>query len=293
MSEIYYAKIPLPACIHNWFVEWLTNRKHCTKFQDKVSPMIVIAFIIDASDLHAGHAGNTFCKYADDMYILVPSCNSHTIPLEMERIQDWADANNLRLNVAKSTEMILRKPGVRAHDLPPNPLPGIKRVETLKILGALCHNFFHLNPTLIKLSPRQLSPMYAFRVLRAHGLHGDSLCDVTRSTLVVKLTYASPAWWGYISNASKMRLQKIIQKLQKSGFLPRHFETVSALCDSADDVLFQSILYNENHVLYPLLPPIKCTGYDLRPRAHNRILPKADVAMRRNFIIRMLYKRTL
>ena len=88
------ADLPQPACIHNWFVEWLTDRKHCTKFQGEVSPMIVInasviqgsglgpvAFIIDASDLHAGHAGNKFCKYADDVYIYWfppnPSCNSH------------------------------------------------------------------------------------------------------------------------------------------------------------------------------------------------------------------------
>ena len=70
---------------------------------------------------------------------------------------------------------------------------------------------------------------------------GRLLCDVTRSTLVTKLIYASPGWWGYISNASKMRLQQIVQKLQKSGFLPLHFETVSVLCDSADDALFHSI----------------------------------------------------
>ena len=189
--------------------------------------------------------------------------------------------------------MILRKPGLRAHDLTPNPLPGIKRVETLKILGVTLSQLLSFEPHIDKIVAQAAQSMYALRVLRAHGLHGDSLCDVTRSTLVAKLIYASPAWWGYISNASKMRLQTIIQKLQKSGFLPWHFETVSALCDSADDVLFQSILHNENHVLYPLLPPIKCTWYDLRPRAHNRILPKADVAMRRNFIIRMLYKCTL
>ena len=300
------ADLPLPECIHNWFVEWLTNRKHCTKFQDKVSPMIVInasviqgsglgpvAFIIDASDLHASHAGNKFCKYADDMYILVPSCNSHTIPFEMEHIQDWADANNLKLNVAKSTEMILRRPGARAQELPPNPLPGIQRVETLKILGVTLSQLLSFEPHIDKIVTQTAQSMYALRVLRAHGLHGDSLCDVTRSTLVAKLIYASPAWWGYISNASKLRLQKIILKLKKLGYLPQHFETISSLCDSADDALFRGILNNENHVLYPLLPPIKYTGHDLRPRSHNRILPKADVAMRKNFIIRMLYKWTL
>ena len=86
------ADLPLPSYIHNWFVEWLTNRKHCTKFQGDISPMLVInasmiqglgigpvAFVIDASDLHACHDGNIFSKYADDMHILIPPCNSPTI----------------------------------------------------------------------------------------------------------------------------------------------------------------------------------------------------------------------
>ena len=162
--------------------------------------------------------------------------------------------------------------------------PGSNKLRHSKYWALLCHNFFHLNSTLIKLSTRLLSPC---------TLSEFSLCDVTRSTLVAKLIYASPAWWGYISNASKMRLQKIIQKLQTSGFLPLHFETVSALCDSADDALFHSILYNENPCPVPgylLLPSMKHTGHDFRPRAHNKILSRADFAMRKNFIIRMLYK---
>ena len=128
------ADLPLPPYIHNWFVEWLTNRQHCTKFQGKISPMLVInasiiqgsgidpvAFIIDASDLHACHDGDIFSKYADDMHILVPPCNSHTIPHELEKIQEWADNNNLKLNVSKSTEMILHKPGANVHSFQPLP----------------------------------------------------------------------------------------------------------------------------------------------------------------------------
>ena len=130
------ADLPLPSYIHNWFVDWLSNRKHCTKFQGDISPMLVIsasitqgsgigpvAFIIDASDLHACHDGNILSKYADDTHILIRPCNSHTIPQELEKIQEWAEINNLKLNVSKSTEMILYKPGAKVHSFQPPPSP--------------------------------------------------------------------------------------------------------------------------------------------------------------------------
>ena len=36
--------------------------------------------------------------------------------------------------------------------------------------------------------------------------------------------------------------------------------------------------------------PVKETPYHLRPRAHNRSLPATDNIMRKNFVMRMLYK---
>ena len=93
--------------------------------------------------------------------------------------------------------------------------------------------------------------MYALRVLRAHGLKGDSLWDVSRATLVAKLTYASPAWWGlYASETQKRRLHRLLIKLQRCGFLPAQFDSMADLCSAAYDALFRSILSNENHVLH-------------------------------------------
>ena len=45
---------------------------------------------------------------------------------------------------------------------------------------------------------------------------------------------------------------------------------------TADDVLFSALLLNENHVLHQLLPPVKCTQYNLRNRPHNYTLPKVN-----------------
>ena len=166
----------------------------------------------------------------------------------------------------------------------------IKRVEELKILGVTLSRTLYFDVHIDKIISQTAQSMYALRVLRAHGLKGDSLWDVSRATLVARLTYASPAWWGYTSEKQKHRLHKLLLKLQRCGFLPAQFDTMADLCGAADDALFRSILSNEHHVLHSLLSPIKSTGHDLRVRAHNRIIPKADACMRRNFIFRMLYR---
>jgi len=46
-------------------------------------------------------------KYADDTYLLVPSNNSHLIQDELDHIETWSTANNLRLNRGKSTEIVV------------------------------------------------------------------------------------------------------------------------------------------------------------------------------------------
>ena len=55
-----------------------------------------------------------------------------------------------------------------------------------------------------------LGPTYAFRVLRAHGLNGPNLWEVSRATAVAKLTYACSAWWGYVDAGAKSRIQSTI-----------------------------------------------------------------------------------
>ena len=49
---------------------------------------------------------NVIIKYADDTYLIVASDNSDTCTEELRYIQVWADRNNLRLNAAKSREIV-------------------------------------------------------------------------------------------------------------------------------------------------------------------------------------------
>ena len=87
---------------------------------------------------------------------------------------------------------------------------------------------------------------------------------------------------------AKSRIQSTMKKFKRLGFLPEDV-SFTDICQKQDINLFSLILSNENHVLHHLLPPVQNIPYSLRPRAHNRELPVANTAMRKNFFTRMLY----
>ena len=103
--------------------------------------------------------------------------------------------------------------------------------------------------------------------------------------------YASPAWWGYLKADERNRLQSIIVKAIRYGYLPRSVSTLDELRDDSDDKLFFSARHNPNHVLHRLLPQPKTTEHNLRQRTHNLTLPmNVNATMKQNFVYRMLFR---
>jgi len=93
----------------------------------------------------------------------------------------------------------------------------------------------HIDSALVAKSARSF---YALKTIRAHGLDGNALWDVTRATLVSQLLYASPAWWGYLKADERNRLQAIIKKAIQYGYLPRSFSTLDELSEDSDEKMF-------------------------------------------------------
>ena len=92
--------------------------------------------------------------------------------------------------------------------------------------------------------------LYAIKTIRAHGLDGNALWDVTRATLVAQLLYASPAWRGFLKADEKSHLQSVVKKAQRYGCLPTPLKTLDELRQELDENLFHSSRYNPHHVLY-------------------------------------------
>ena len=129
---INFTKLPIQDFAHNWLLDFLKDRQHCTNFNGKISVFLLInassvqdsgigpfAYVNNASDLRVLHDLDELNKYADDSYLIVPSVNSHLVAGELEHISVWEKHNNFTLNVSKTKEMIVRRPRTKLKNPPP------------------------------------------------------------------------------------------------------------------------------------------------------------------------------
>jgi len=130
----------------------------------------------------------------------------------------------------------------------------------------------------------------ALKTLKAHGLQGRALLDVTHATLVSQITYYSPSCRGFIKAEEIARLNAIHSKACRFGYLPTNFHPLDDLLDASDESLFTSTRYNPQHILHQLLPPPKQISYNLCSRGHGLTLSAIPSEfMRKNFLYRMLF----
>src|SRR6218665_2245116 len=108
--------------------------------------------------------------------------------------------------------------------------------------------------------------IHALRMLRTYGLPPAQLQEVALMTTISSLLYASLAWWGFTSAHDRDRLERLVERLHRGGYLPEGALSFAEMATKADKSLFGSIITNPGHVLYHHLPKVKTTGYNLRPR---------------------------
>ncbi|MFZ2537385.1 MAG: reverse transcriptase family protein, partial [Oscillospiraceae bacterium] len=299
------SNMPIPDNVYNWLVDFFLDRSHVTTFRGNVSSSAKInasivqgsgigpvCYILNSSDLHPVTQFNKFSKYADDVDLIVPSFNSHSIEAEFDNINSWAELNNLKLNKSKTKELIIYKSKNSRNSNVNSPLeiPGVERVTNLKILGVLFDDVLSFGSNLEHIIRSAASTFYALKTISLQNLSGSRLFDVTRQTLVARMLYASPVWWGFMSETQKARLNAVIRRAVKLSYLPHKFCSFIDLCDQSDESLFSQILNNHHHVIHHLLPEKKVDSYNLRQRSHDRILPLLHTSLlKNNFLNRMLY----
>jgi len=136
---------------------------------------------------------------------------------ELHHVDRWAESNNLKLNRAKSTEIIItdckRQP---THNLPPL-TPGIRCVTSINMLGITITNHLSIGEHVRDVISKCEQSLYALKLLCNHGMSDCSLKHVYKAVVLSKLLYASPAWWGFTSAADKQRLEASIRRAVRSG----------------------------------------------------------------------------
>jgi len=122
--------------------------------------------------------------------------------------------------------------------------------------------------------------------MKQHGLVVKMLQLAFKATVIPKLLYAGPAWYGFASKTLLNRYEAFLRRAIKYGYYDHEGPNVETLLVKADWDLFGKVLYNSNHVMHPLLPMKREVKYSLRGSWHGRCLPEKD---NRNFINRLLY----
>jgi hypothetical protein len=298
--------LPVDDYVYNWFVDYFKGHTHCTKFKGEFSSTASInasvfqgsvigpsSFVINSTDLKPAVPGNFLDKYADDTFLVSPSSNDASIEDELANIEHWACDNNLSLNKSKSHEIVIfAKPArmTNSVNLAAVPSSRIKRVNKMKILGVTLQDNLSIHDHVAEVCASAAQSLYAIKLLKTRGLNQRSICDVFKATVLSRLTYASPAWWGFADSSDKQKLQSIVNRGIRWGYYDKDSPSLEQICDKRDIDLFKSILANPSHVLFASLPPVNNLTYNLRQRVHNRILPRKDSSLiEKNFIPRMLY----
>jgi hypothetical protein len=199
----------LPDHVYNWIISFLTDRSHCTKLGNTTSSskpfnagvvqgsaLGPATYILCASGLQPHHCLNRMFKYADDTYLLIPASMSYSVPLELDNITFWANNNNLKLNLAKSKEMIIRG-NSRSTFAEPAPTPNIPRVNSMVILGITINANLSMDEHVTNLATTANSSFYALQTLKRMGVNSEAIWTVCRATLISRLVYGSPAWRGF------------------------------------------------------------------------------------------------
>jgi hypothetical protein len=281
------AALDLPDCVYNWLCDFLGGRSHCTEFKgDRSNPLRItasviqgsavgpVAYAVAAGDLSTVTQGNHICKYADDTYLVIPASNVGSCAAELDNVDKWAKLNNLKLNRAKSTEIVFHDTRRRHNMQKPPEIAGIQRVSVIKILGVTVTSGLSVAEHVQDVLRSCAQSLYVLKVLRAHGFPAAALHRTFQSVVLAKILYASSAWSGFCTQSDKDKINSFIRRAVRAGFCACT-HTFDELCSVADDRLFHSVLNNADHVLHRLLPPISSATpcYNLRPRAHNRQIP--------------------
>ena len=104
---------------------------------------------------------------------------------ELENIKTWAVSNNLKLNTSKTVEIVFSKPRSRTVFNSPPSIPGIQRVEFVKILGVTIGRTFSMRDHVSEVLGACARSLYALRTLRSHGMSNTDLQMIFRSVIVL------------------------------------------------------------------------------------------------------------
>jgi hypothetical protein len=172
----------------------------------------------------------------------------------------------------------------------PVALPGITRVSEIKFLGVVFNSTLCFNQHVDSIVSVVNQRLYLLNKMKQCGLSEEGLHIIFQAIIVSRITYALSAFSGFLNTCDIDRVNAVFRKAKRWG-ITQYIYYVEDFIEIAQLKLFKSIISNDTHCLYQLLPNKRDGNYDLRTRGHEYKLPDNKTSLtRRAYIANSLYK---
>ena len=247
-----------------WINDYLTERPQFVRLGDCRSDTVVsntgapqgtvlspVLFTLYTSDFQYTSEYCHVQKYADDTAIV--GCVRKGQEDEYRKlIQDfvvWCSANYLRLNVAKTKEMV-----VDFRKSTPNTEPVIingervEQVKTYKYLGVQLDEKLDWTANTDALCRKAQCRMYFLRRLASFNVCKDMLRMFYRSVVESALFFVVACWGSSIKKRDELRINKMVRKA--STVVGTELESMTSVAESRALSRIRTIMENSQHPLH-------------------------------------------
>src|SRR6218665_1985049 len=126
-------------------------------------------------------------------------------------------------------------------------IEGAERVLSQRVLIFLLDSKLSMSDHITVILNTCSSATYALCLLHSHGLQRRELHLVARVTTVASMRYMAPAWWGFADEGDRQWLERLVTRMQHSGYLPSDFPDRATLIEEADCKLYKNIWRSNTH----------------------------------------------
>ena len=223
--------LSLTESICAWVIDFLRNRPQVVKIGNFVSSISILntgapqgcvlsplLYSLFTYDCVAHYDNTNILKFADDTTLegLISNDDESNYREEVHTLVNWCEDNNLELNVSKTKEMIF---DFRKAKPIPTPLQiknsHVEIVSQFKFLGVIISSDLKWEKNTQAIVKKAQQRLYFLRRLRKFGIKKEIMINFYRATVESVLTYAITVWYGNISKAEKMSLDKIVKTASK------------------------------------------------------------------------------
>ncbi len=180
----------------------------------KLGPLFFLIMVYDlASQL-------PLYKYVDDCalseVVKVGKSDPLTLQQEVDSVNQWSIANNMKLNVEKTKEFIVsfltNQPSLQLLMINNQHL---ETVHTIKLLGVYLTSDLMWTKHVTHICSKASERLYALRLLKRNGVQSSNLRRVFCSFIRPVLEYACPVWHSSLPNSLSDQIEHIQKRTLK------------------------------------------------------------------------------